>query len=249
MKTILTFAAAAGMGAAASRNRLRLQPAIFCVFAPLLNSLSTRLYADTAPLFGPEGERAWVGKHWDPKFLHPQPAHDEEGAVFTVQRGPVNEVWVNTLFDVEGRHFHYVYFMADMLVTTVDVRFKPIDASKTQVNVVFTRTALTPAGNERVTAMSETDKSADKVWSQKIDSLSCGTQELALQHGEDNRNRLDSIPFFLGEPGAAAAILGSLLGAAVSLLSAYAKRRRDSTMHHPLHLIHPTPRTYPIQPN
>jgi hypothetical protein len=115
-----------------------------------------------------------VGKHWDPKFLHPQPAHDEEGAVFTVQRGPVNEVWVNTLFDVEGRHFHYVYFMADLLVTTVDVRFKPIDASNTQVNVVFTRTALTTAGNERVTAMSETDKAADKVWSQKIEAYLAG---------------------------------------------------------------------------
>jgi hypothetical protein len=86
----------------------------------------------------------------------------------------VNEVWVNTLFDVEGRHFHYVYFMADLLVTTVDVRFKPIDASNTQVNVVFTRTALTTAGNERVTAMSETDKAADKVWSQKIEAYLAG---------------------------------------------------------------------------
>jgi len=174
MKTILTFAAAAGMGAAglaqpappATSDLLRLRTAFeFVVHAS---------YADTAPLFGPEGERAWVGKHWDPKFLHPQPARDEEGAVFTVQRGPVNEVWVNTLFDVEDRHFHYVYFMADLLVTTVDVRFKPIDASNTQVDVVFTRTALTTAGNERVKAMSETDKAADKVWSQKIEAYFAG---------------------------------------------------------------------------
>ena len=65
--------------------------------------------------------------------------------VFIIRRGPADEVWVNTLFDVGGHHLHYVYFMADLLVTTVDVRFKPIDASSTQVNVVFTRTALTPA--------------------------------------------------------------------------------------------------------
>jgi hypothetical protein len=115
-----------------------------------------------------------VGKHWDPQFVHPQPAHDEEGAVFTLSRGSVSEVWVNTLFDVEGRHFQYVYFMADLLVTTVDVRFKPIDDSRTQVNVVFSRTALTPEGNERVTAMSEVDKVADKEWSRKINAYLAG---------------------------------------------------------------------------
>ncbi len=31
-------------------------------------------YEKAAPLFGPEGERAWAGKHWDPKFIYPQPA-------------------------------------------------------------------------------------------------------------------------------------------------------------------------------
>ena len=37
-------------------------------------------YAEAAPLFGPEGERPWAGKHWNPQFLYPQPAHDEQGA-------------------------------------------------------------------------------------------------------------------------------------------------------------------------
>lgn len=41
-----------------------------------------------APLFGPEGERCWAGKHWNPQFLHPQPARDTEGAVFTVPQLP-----------------------------------------------------------------------------------------------------------------------------------------------------------------
>jgi hypothetical protein len=39
-------------------------------------------YAEAAPLFGPEGERLWAGKHWDPQFIYPQQAHDEQGAVF-----------------------------------------------------------------------------------------------------------------------------------------------------------------------
>jgi hypothetical protein len=61
-------------------------------------------YAETAPLFGPEGERAWA-KHWNPEFIHPSPAVDSEGAVFTIQHGPVKAVWVNTAFDRDGRHF------------------------------------------------------------------------------------------------------------------------------------------------
>src|SRR5690242_9641972 len=57
-------------------------------------------YTEAAPLFGPEGERHWAGKHWDPQFLYPQPAHDEQGAVFTVQHGQVTATWVNTLYDL-----------------------------------------------------------------------------------------------------------------------------------------------------
>ena len=42
---------------------------------------------EAAPLFGPEGERAWAGKDWEPHFVFPAPARDVEGAVFTVQHG------------------------------------------------------------------------------------------------------------------------------------------------------------------
>jgi hypothetical protein len=78
-------------------------------------------------------------------------------------------VWVNTLFDLEARHFQYVYFMPDLMVTVIDVRFKPEGADVTGVNVVYTRTALTPEGNEHVAAMSEGDKTAGKDWQKGID--------------------------------------------------------------------------------
>jgi hypothetical protein len=126
-------------------------------------------YEQTAPLFGPEGERAWAGKHWDPKFIHPQPAHDEQGAVFTVKHGPFSAVWVTSQFDVAGRRFQYVYFLPGIMVTVIDVRFKPIGASSTAVNVVYTRTAIAPEGNEHVQAMSEGDKTAGKEWQQAIE--------------------------------------------------------------------------------
>ena len=127
-------------------------------------------YAEAAPLFGPEGERPWAGAHWDPQFLYPQPAHDEQGAVFTVHHGPVTAVWVNTLFDLDARHFIYAYFIPGIMVTTIDVRFTPTDANNTGVHVVYTRTALTPEGNEHVTAFTATDKTAAHNWQQSIDT-------------------------------------------------------------------------------
>jgi len=126
-------------------------------------------YAKTAPLFGPEGERAWAGKHWNPVFMHPQPAADVEGAVFTIQHGNLKAVWVTSAFDADARHFQYVYFLPDLMVTVIDVRFKPEGASSTAVHVVYTRTALTPEGNEHLTAMSQGDSTAGKEWQKAID--------------------------------------------------------------------------------
>ncbi|MGA9668535.1 MAG: hypothetical protein WBQ94_04960 [Terracidiphilus sp.] len=126
-------------------------------------------YAITVPLFGPNGERAWAGKHWDPQFIHPQPASDADGAVFTIQHGPHTATWVTTLFDVDARHFQYVYFLPDLMVTVIDVRFKPVNADSTAVKVTYTRTALTLEGNPHVTTMSEGDKTAGKEWQQAID--------------------------------------------------------------------------------
>jgi len=127
-------------------------------------------YSETDPLFGPEGERAWAGKHWDPQFIYPKPAHDVEGAVFTIKHGAFSAVWGRTVFDIEARHFQYVYFIPDLMVTTIDVRFKPLNETSTQVNVVYARTAITPDGNEHVVAMTEGDKSAGKDWQQAIDT-------------------------------------------------------------------------------
>jgi hypothetical protein len=130
----------------------------------------TAPYAVTAPLFGPEGERAWAGKDWDPQFIYPQPAKDVEGAVFTINHGSRTATWVNALFDVEGRHFHYIYFLPEVMVTEIDVRFTTLNPNNTDVHVVYTRTALTDEGNEHVRAMSEHDKTAGIEWQQSIEN-------------------------------------------------------------------------------
>jgi hypothetical protein len=125
--------------------------------------------AQAAPLFGPMGERAWAGSHWNPEFIYPQPAHDQQGAVFSIHHGPYIATWVCTAFDVDARHFQYVYFLPGLMVTTIDVRFKAPTADTTAVNVIYTRTAIAPEGNAHVAAMSDGDKNAGAEWQQAID--------------------------------------------------------------------------------
>jgi hypothetical protein len=127
-------------------------------------------YAETSVLFGPEGERPWAGKHWDPQFLHPVPAQDQEGAVFTIQHGQLNAVWVITQHDLVTRHFQYVYFVPDLLVTTIDVRFEPVGAKTTKVHVTYARTAVSAEGDAHVKEMSAGDEQSGAEWQKAIDA-------------------------------------------------------------------------------
>jgi hypothetical protein len=125
---------------------------------------------EAAPLFGPEAECGWAGAEWNPEFLYPQPGRDLEGAVFRVRRGSYNSIWVNTLFDLDGGHMQYVAFIADLLVTTVDVRLTPLDPASTKVEVTYTRTALEPAANEHVEILGNNDRNSGPQWQQAIEA-------------------------------------------------------------------------------
>lgn len=121
-----------------------------------------------APLFGPVGERCWAGEHWNPEFLHPQPAKDIEGAVFTIQHGPANSVWINTLFDLSGGRMQYVAFIPDALVSIVDVRLTALDRTTTGVEVTYTRTALVAGANDQVNALATSDRASGPHWQTAI---------------------------------------------------------------------------------
>ena len=172
MKSILILAASAGLVSLVSAQSPQAEPLARTQTA---FDLVVRLpYPEAAALFGPEGERAWAGKHWDPQFLYPQPARDTEGAVFTLHHGPHDAVWVNTTFSLDARRFQYVYFIPGILVTVIDVRFDPRpgaeDGSTTAVHVVYTRTAITPEGNAHVAALTEGDRKSGPEWQQAIDT-------------------------------------------------------------------------------
>ena len=108
MKHLLALIATAGLAVAAPSQTAK-EAAEPCLHVRTSFHLVVHAsYPAAASLFGPNGERAWAGRHWDPAFIYPLPARDVEGAVFTVSHGPFSAVWVNTLFNLEARHFQYV---------------------------------------------------------------------------------------------------------------------------------------------
>ena len=154
-------ASALGQSAAPSTQLLRTQTAFdIVVHLP---------YAETAPLFGPEGERPWAGKHWDPQFLYPQPAHDEQGAVLrsiTVLSPPCGSTH-SSISKLATFSTSTSFPTSWSQPSTSDLRppTRPPPGSRT-----YTRTALTPDGNDHVTAFTNTDKTAAKDWQQSIDT-------------------------------------------------------------------------------
>lgn len=121
------------------------------------------------PLFGPEGERRWAGKHWNPMFVWPQPAKDVQGAVFTVQHGPHTVVWVNTVFDIAGGRMQYVAVVPETMTFTVDVRLTGVGPATTHAKVTYTRTALDASINEDVIAMGRVDAANGPYWRNEIE--------------------------------------------------------------------------------
>ena len=124
--------------------------------------------AEAFPLFGPEGERAWGGPHWDPEFVYPLPAKDVEGAVFRVHHGHHAATWVNTAFDAQAGHAAYVYVIDGKLATRIDVQLSPIDAGSTRVRVIYERTALDASVNPDVTEMARRDAQMGPEWERDI---------------------------------------------------------------------------------
>ena len=118
------------------------------------------------PLFGADKERAWAAD-WEPAFLWPQQAFDQEGMVFKVRQGERNAVWVNTAFDPMGRRIQYVYVIPEVVVTVITLKLTP-EGHSTAVRVVYERTALADAANELVKNKAAADRVAGKQWERQI---------------------------------------------------------------------------------
>ncbi|HEV7357946.1 MAG TPA: hypothetical protein VGN99_08105 [Steroidobacteraceae bacterium] len=132
----------------------------------------------TWPLFGADKERVWA-PDWNPVFVWPKNALDQEGMVFKVPRGDKTAVWVNTALDRAANRLQYVYVLADVMVTVITLQLAPI-AQGTHVTVTYSRTALEVAANDLVREMANQDRGAGGEWALQINTyLLKGAVDLA----------------------------------------------------------------------
>jgi hypothetical protein len=128
-------------------------------------------FDQVAPLFGANEERKWA-PDWNPQFIYPIPAHDQQGMVFTVPKGQFASVWVNTAFDLAAGHIQYAYVLNDAMATLIDIHLTRVSGQKTEVTVVYERTALLPEANEHVQVFANEDAVAGKEWGDAINAHS-----------------------------------------------------------------------------
>ena len=126
-------------------------------------------FDQVAPLFGANEERKWSAG-WNPQFIYPTPAHDQQGMVFKVAHGQFTSVWVNTALDLAAGHIQYAYVLNDAMATLIDIHLTREGGQKTAVTVVYERTALLPEANEHVQVFANEDAVAAKEWSDAINS-------------------------------------------------------------------------------
>ncbi|HEY5175121.1 MAG TPA: hypothetical protein VII95_06095 [Terriglobales bacterium] len=126
-------------------------------------------FDQVAPLFGADEERKWAAG-WNPQFIYPTPARDQQGMVFKVAHGQFTSAWVNTALDLAVGHIQYAYVLNDAMAVLIDIHLTRQSAQKTGVTVVYERTALLPEANEHVQHFTKSDAGAGKEWGDAINS-------------------------------------------------------------------------------
>ena len=122
-----------------------------------------------APLMGADRERVWA-PGWNPKFVYPNPADDQQGMVFTVAHGDLHAAWVNTEFDLKAGRVQYVYVIPNALVTVITIRMTPA-WNATHVAVEYDRTALSAEAGSHVRQLAENDRKSGPEWEEQINDF------------------------------------------------------------------------------
>lgn len=101
--------------------------------------------------FTPAGERLWV-PGWAPRHLHPADGHTEAGMVFTTGTGDEFTIWCLVDWQPAQGRARYSRVTPALRAGTVEVRCAPIDGQCCSVDVSYTLTALTLAGEATLAA-------------------------------------------------------------------------------------------------
>jgi hypothetical protein len=104
------------------------------------------------PLFSPEGERAWVAG-WDPDYLHPPHPSNAPGTIFRTTHQGEETLWLVLRYDPGTTTAEYARFTPASRLGTVRVQCREEAPGVTRVSVTYALTALTPAGNTMLDAL------------------------------------------------------------------------------------------------
>jgi hypothetical protein len=126
-------------------------------------------YPLAAPLFGALAEQKWA-EGWKPAFLYPDPPADQEGAVFRVEHPGHSSVWTTTVFDLPGGHVQYLVVLNSVILTRIDIRLARNGTEKTDVSVLYERTAIDPIVNDQVRALAKKDSGQADEWRDAINA-------------------------------------------------------------------------------
>jgi len=131
--------------------------------------------AEALPLFTPEGERAWV-PGWDPQPVHaPGGSLSRDGAVFRTTHGGEETVWLVQRVDPAQGVADYVRLTPGNRLGTVHVRCTDDGEGGSIVEVGYRLTALSPAGEEALEAITREAFEADiRGWREAIEELLAG---------------------------------------------------------------------------
>ena len=104
---------------------------------------------DTLPLFTAPGEKLWIST-WDPVMLNGDGF--KKGTVFVTSNHGHVTYWHVMDYDTEAHHALYVRVTPEADTGTVDVSISSNGKGGATVSVSYQLTALSPAGNENLTA-------------------------------------------------------------------------------------------------
>ena len=99
------------------------------------------------PLLCPVREEEWLDG-WRQTMIHSASGLVEEGAVFsTPGSGEPDTVWIVTRHDAAARAVEFVRFTPESRVCVLCIDVRPHGDGKSFVDIAYTYTTLTPAGN------------------------------------------------------------------------------------------------------
>jgi hypothetical protein len=140
-------------------------------------------YPLAAPLFGALEEQKWA-EGWKPVFVYPNPPADQEGSVFRVERPGQSSVWTTTVFDLPGGHVQYLVVLNNIILTRIDIRLSRNGESKTDVSVLYERTAIDASANDVVRDLAKKDAGHADEWRDAINAY--GTRLTGFSKSSDS---------------------------------------------------------------